>query len=54
MLSEMVGAVDARHLDEQFGHLSHDERRGVDDGLSLVHDLSEPPAETCSTLSECC
>lgn len=40
VLCEMVGAVDARHLGEQIGHLGHDELRRVDDGLSLVLDLS--------------
>ena len=32
----MVGAVDARNLGEHVGHLSHDELRMVDDGLSVV------------------
>jgi mRNA interferase MazF len=36
VLCEMVGAVDARHLGEHVGHLSHNELRTVDDGLSLV------------------
>ena len=36
VLCEMVGAVDARNLGEQVGHLSHDELRAVDDALSLV------------------
>ena len=36
VLCEMVGAVDARNLGEHVGHLSHDELRMVDDGLSLV------------------
>ena len=36
VLCEMVGAVDARNLGEQVGHLSHNELRTVDGGLSLV------------------
>lgn len=36
VLCEMVGAVDARNLGEQLGHLSYDELRAVDDGLALV------------------
>ena len=36
VLCEMVGAIDARHLGEHVGHLSHNELRTVDDGLSLV------------------
>jgi mRNA interferase MazF len=36
VLCEMVCAVDARNLGEQAGHLSHNELRAVDDGLSLV------------------
>jgi mRNA interferase MazF len=39
VLCEMVGAVDARHLGAQVGHLSHDELRAVDDALSLVLDI---------------
>jgi len=39
VLCEMVGAVDARSLGEQVGHLSRGELRSVDDGLSLVLDL---------------
>ncbi len=39
VLCEMVGAVDARNLGAQAGHLSHDELRAVDDALSLVLDL---------------
>lgn len=39
VLCEMVGAVDARNLGEQVGHLSHDELRALDDALSLVLDL---------------
>jgi mRNA interferase MazF len=36
VLCEMVGAVDARALGEQVGHLTLDERRGIDDALLLV------------------
>ncbi len=36
VLCEMVGAVDARNLDEHVGHLSYDELRAVEEGLSLV------------------
>ena len=39
VLCEMVGAVDARALGKQVGHLTLDEMRGVDDALSLVLDL---------------
>ena len=39
VLCEMVGAVDARALGEQAGHLTHDELRAVEDALSLVLDL---------------
>jgi mRNA interferase MazF len=39
VLCEMVGAVDARNLGAQVGHLSHDELRAVDDALSLVLDI---------------
>ncbi len=39
VLCEMVGAVDARNLGAQAGHLSHDELRAVDDALSLVLDI---------------
>jgi mRNA-degrading endonuclease toxin of MazEF toxin-antitoxin module len=35
----MVGAVDARALGEQIGHLSHNELRAVEDALLLVLDL---------------
>lgn len=35
----MVGAVDARALGEQMGHLTLDEMRLVDDALQLVLDL---------------
>jgi mRNA interferase MazF len=36
VLCEMVGAVDARALGEQVGHLTLDERRTIDDALLLV------------------
>jgi mRNA interferase MazF len=36
VLCEMVGAVDARNLGEQVGHLSYDELRIVNDRLALV------------------
>jgi mRNA interferase MazF len=36
VLCEMVGAVDARNLGEQAGHLSYDELRTVNDRLALV------------------
>jgi mRNA interferase MazF len=36
VLCEMVGAIDARALGEQVGHLTLDERRGIDDALLLV------------------
>jgi mRNA interferase MazF len=39
VLCEMVGAVDARALGEQAGHLTHDELRAVEDALLLVLDL---------------
>jgi mRNA interferase MazF len=39
VMCEMVGAVDARKLGEQVGHLTSDEMRAVDDGLQLVLDL---------------
>jgi len=35
-MCEMVGAVDARSLGEQVGHLTFDELRSVDDALVLV------------------
>lgn len=40
VLCEMVGAVDAGHLGDHVGHLSHDEIRSVEDALSLVLDLA--------------
>jgi mRNA interferase MazF len=39
VMCEMLGAVDARALGEQFGHLALDEMRSVDDALQLVLDL---------------
>ncbi len=39
VLCEMVGAVDARTLGEQVGHLSLEDIRAVDDALLLVLDL---------------
>jgi mRNA-degrading endonuclease toxin of MazEF toxin-antitoxin module len=39
VLCEMAGAVDARALGEQVGHLTLKERRAVDDALLLVLDL---------------
>ena len=36
VLCEMVGAVDARNLGEQVGHLAYDDLRLVEEGLSLV------------------
>jgi mRNA-degrading endonuclease toxin of MazEF toxin-antitoxin module len=36
----MVGAVDARALGEEIGHLGHDELRSVDDALLLVLGLT--------------
>jgi mRNA-degrading endonuclease toxin of MazEF toxin-antitoxin module len=35
----MVGAIDARSLGEQTGHLTHDELRAVEDAMLLVLDL---------------
>ena len=40
VMCEMVGAVDARVLGEQVGHLSLEELRRVDDALALVLDLA--------------
>ncbi len=40
ILCEMVGAVDARALGEQVGHLTLDEMRAVDDAMQMVLDLS--------------
>ena len=42
VMCEMVGAVDARALGEQAGHLTLDEIRSVDDALQLVLDLTSP------------
>ena len=39
VMCEMVGAVDARALGKQVGHLTLDEMRSVDDALLLVLDL---------------
>lgn len=39
VMCEMVGAVDARALGEQVGHLTLDEMHDVDDALALVLDL---------------
>lgn len=39
VLCEMVGAVDARGLGEQVGHLTLEELRAMDDALLLVLDL---------------
>jgi mRNA interferase MazF len=40
VMCEMVGAVDARLVGEQVGHLTFDEMRSVDDALQLVLDLA--------------
>jgi mRNA interferase MazF len=40
VLCEMVGAVDARPLGDQIGHLSLEEMREIDDALQLVLDLA--------------
>jgi mRNA interferase MazF len=40
VMCEMVGAVDARGLGEQLGHLTLDEMRNVDDALLLVLGLA--------------
>ena len=40
VLCEMVGAVDARALGKQIGHLSLEEVRDIDDALLLVLGLS--------------
>lgn len=39
VMCEMIGAVDARALGGQVGHLTFDEMRAVDDALLLVLDL---------------
>jgi len=36
VLCEMVGAIDARNLDDHVAHLGYDELRAVDDALLLV------------------
>ena len=36
VLCEMVGAIDARALGKQVGHLGLDDLRGIDDALLLV------------------
>jgi mRNA interferase MazF len=40
VLCEMIGAVNARVLGEQIGHLALDEMRAVDRAIELVLDLS--------------
>jgi mRNA interferase MazF len=40
VLCEMVGAVDARALGTQAGHLTFDEMEAVDDAMQMVLDLS--------------
>jgi mRNA interferase MazF len=40
VLCEMAGAVDARAIGEQVGHLSIEELRAVDESLELVLDLA--------------
>lgn len=39
VLCEMVGAVDARALGTQVGHLTFEELHAVDDAMSMVLDL---------------
>jgi mRNA interferase MazF len=39
VMCEMVGAVDARSLGRQVGHLTFDEMRSLDEALQLVLDL---------------
>lgn len=39
VMCEMVGAVDARVLGKQVGHLSLDELRAIEDALLLILDL---------------
>jgi mRNA interferase MazF len=39
VLCEMIGAVDARALGEQVGHLTLDEQRSLEEALQLVLDL---------------
>lgn len=40
VLCEMIGAVDSRNLGDHIAHLNHDELQRVEDGLSLVLDIS--------------
>ena len=40
VMCEMVGAVDARMLGEQVGHLTFNELRSVEDALQLVVDFA--------------
>lgn len=40
VLCEMIGAVDARALGKQVGHLAHKEMQSVEDALQLVLDLA--------------
>ena len=40
VMCEMVGAVDARALGKQVGHVTLDEMRSVEDALLLVLDLA--------------
>jgi len=40
VMCEMIGAVDARALGKQVGHLTHDEMRSIEDALLLVLDLA--------------
>lgn len=40
VLCEMVGAIDARALGDQVGHLTLDETREIEDSLSLVLGLA--------------
>jgi len=40
VLCEMIGAVDARALGKNVGHLAHDEMQAVEDALQLVLDLA--------------
>jgi len=38
-MCEMIGAVDARALGKQIGHLTLDEMRSIEEALVLVLDL---------------
>jgi mRNA-degrading endonuclease toxin of MazEF toxin-antitoxin module len=40
VMCEMVGAIDARALRKNVGHLTMDEMRSVDEALELVLDLA--------------